>query len=483
MCPPAISVHCSTVTDANTTLVPVILSGGSGTRLWPASRLTQPKQLLPLVSDRSMLLETIDRVAAMGHTIDPIIVTNKGHVDIIERELTSSGYADATLILEPIGRNTAPAVAVAALEAMKHGDPLILVLPSDHTISDEKAFHEAIAHGATAAAAGYLVTFGITPRHPETGYGYIRVGDPISSAVDRVLEFKEKPDSRTAEAYLASGEYLWNSGMFLMRASRYLEELKRHAPDIASASLLAFTRGEQTGRRILLDSEAFAACRSDSIDYAVMEPTSRAAVVQTDPGWNDVGSWKSLLEIADKDSDGNVLLGDTIAINTSGAYVRSTSRLVATVGIKDLIVVETVDAVLVTNTESAQDVKAVVDKLLEDKRPELVSNAETAPRPWGQVRRIESDNEFRVTRLSLDRESETPLKSHGDRAETWIVVGGVASVASGEETRTVRRGESVVIPPGVPHRLKNIGDDVLEVIAVDVFTEGPGPDGRTEREE
>jgi len=361
------------VTDSNTTFIPVVLSGGSGTRLWPASRLTRPKQLLPLVEDRSMLRATIDRAAGLGDTRDPIIVTNKDHADAITRELDSSGYAETTLILEPVGRNTAPAVAVAAMEVLKNGDALMLILPADHTIADEEAFRTAVDNAKDAAHSGYLVTFGISPSRAETGYGYIRVGTPITSAVSRVAEFKEKPDADTAQSYLDSGTYLWNSGMFLFKASRYLEELEEHAPDIAASAALAFAKAEAADGRVLLDPVAFSACRAESIDYAVMEPTSTAAVVPTDPGWNDVGSWSSLFEIGDKDDNNNVLVGDVVSVDTSGTYARSSGRLIATVGVDDLIIVETPDAVLVAHKDSAQDVKAIVDKLKDDGRRELES--------------------------------------------------------------------------------------------------------------
>ena len=373
MPPPTDSIHSHTVTDSDTKIVPVVLSGGSGTRLWPASRLAQPKQLLPLVEDRSMLRATIDRVAAVGDTRDPIIVTNRDHADAITREMVASGYSNATLILEPVGRNTAPAVAVAAMEVLKHGDAPMLILPADHTIADEDAFRTAVDAAKDAAEAGYLVTFGISPSRAETGYGYIKVGAPITDSVNEVVEFKEKPDAETAGLYLVSGDYLWNSGMFLLKASRYLEELEEHAPDIAASAATASARANEVDGRVVLDPEAFSTCRADSIDYAVMEQTSMAAVVPTDPGWNDVGSWASLFDIADKDGDNNVLIGDVISVGTSGTYARSNGRLIATVGIEDLIIVETPDAVLVAHRDSAQDVKSIVDKLRDDRRHELVN--------------------------------------------------------------------------------------------------------------
>ncbi len=321
-----------------------------------------------------MLRATIDRVAAVGDTLDPIIVTNRDHAEAITREMVASGYSNATLILEPVGRNTAPAVAVAAMEVLKHGDALMLILPADHTIADEDAFRTAVDAAKDAAESGYLVTFGISPSRAETGYGYIRVGAPITDSVNGVVEFKEKPDAETASLYLDSGDYLWNSGMFLLKASRYLEELEEHAPDIAASAATASARANEANGRVVLDPEAFSTCRADSIDYAVMEQTSMAAVVPTDPGWNDVGSWASLFDIADKDGDSNVLIGDVISVDTSGTYARSSGRLIATVGIEDLIIVETPDAVLVAHRDSAQDVKSIVDKLRDDRRHELESD-------------------------------------------------------------------------------------------------------------
>ncbi len=428
-----------------------------------------PKQLLPLVGERSMMRATIDRVAAIGTTASPIIVTNKDHADAITREMVASGYPDARLILEPVGRNTAPAVAVAALEVTKDGDPLMLILPADHTIGDEQVFHDAINSAAEAAEAGYLVTFGITPTRPETGYGYIRVGTSITPSVNRVVEFKEKPDEQTASRYLESNEYLWNSGMFLVKASRYLEELEQHAPDIAAYAAAALNAAQVKGNQIILDAEAFTDGRSDSIDYAVMEKTSMAAVVPTDPDWNDVGSWASLWDISDKDSLRNVITGDVIAVDTSGTYVRSENRLVATVGVEDLVIVDTTDAVLVARRESAQDVKAVVEILKQAGRPELESDG-TALRPWGRFQTVDSGPGFRVLHLWLDPGGKTSLKTHSHRSEHWLVVKGVARITTGETTRLVPSKEAVYIPVGEIHRLENPGDDILEVIEVDIGT-------------
>ncbi|MEN8041304.1 MAG: mannose-1-phosphate guanylyltransferase/mannose-6-phosphate isomerase, partial [Actinomycetota bacterium] len=301
------------------------------------------------------------------------------------------------------------------------------------------------------------------------GYGYIRAGAEISANVKKVAEFKEKPDAETAESYVASGEYLWNSGMFLIRASTYLKELESHAPDIAAASAAAIHDATIDGNRVHLQEEAFTACRSESIDFAVMEPTSMAAVVPTDPDWNDVGSWASLWDIADKDGEGNVLQGDIAAVDTSGSYVRGTDRLIAAVGITDTVIVDTPDAVLVAHKDAAQDVKAIVDRLQSENRPELVSDG-TVHRPWGHFRIIDSGPGYRVLHLWLDPGGKTSVKEHRHRSEHWLVIAGVARITTGDVCRLVPTKESVYIPPGEIHRLENPGEDVLEVIEVDIGT-------------
>ncbi|NHZ70975.1 MAG: mannose-1-phosphate guanylyltransferase/mannose-6-phosphate isomerase [Proteobacteria bacterium] len=451
------------------TVVPVVLSGGMGTRLWPASRRLQPKQLLPLVDDRSMIQATIDRVhGVMTKGVDPIIVTNVDHADAIQRELIRAGYRETRLILEPVGRNTAPAVAVAALEVVARGaDDLMLVLPADHTITDESAFADALDAAAEVAAVGYLVTFGITPSAPETGYGYLRSGEAITDSASRLAEFKEKPDLETATSYLASGDYLWNSGMFMFKASRYLEELEKHAPDISASSREAFESATRDGLKISLGEDAFAGCRAESIDYAVMEHTSRAAVVPTDPGWNDVGSWSSLWEIADHSPAGNVISGDVTTVNVTNSYVRGSNRLVAAVGVDNTIIVDTPDALLVASMDAAQDVNAIVEQLKEASRPEYETDG-TVHRPWGSFRTIDKGPGYRVLHLWLDPGGKTSMKRHEHRSEHWLVVRGVARITTDEATRLVPTRESVYIPPGEVHRLENPGDEVLEVIEVDV---------------
>jgi mannose-1-phosphate guanylyltransferase/mannose-6-phosphate isomerase len=331
-----------------------------------------PKQLLALVGNRSLIRATVDRINAMSPGVAPIIVTNADHAVAIEQDLLDAGNDGPVLILEPVGRNTAPAVAVAAHEILAtSGDTLMIVLPSDHTIVDEPEFANAIQHGARVAREGYLVTFGITPSRAETGYGYIKVGNALSDDAALVSAFKEKPDEATAKAYVASGDYLWNSGMYLFLASRYLDELRLHAPDIAASAEKAYAASTREGASIIPDADEFSACRSDSIDYAVMEPTSSAAVVPTDPGWNDVGSWASLWEISDKDDATNVILGNVEVMDVTGSYIRGDSRLISVIGLDDVVIVDTPDALLVTTRDRAQDVKSIVDRLQAESRPEL----------------------------------------------------------------------------------------------------------------
>lgn len=412
-----------------------------------------------------MMQATIDRASGLGSHARPIIVTNADHAEAISRDLARTSYRDALVILEPVGRNTAPAVAVAAHEALTNGDPLMLVLPADHTIRDEEAFRESIEFAAEVAVEGYLVTFGITPSRPETGYGYIKVGSEITETVRRVSEFREKPDFETASMYVDSGDYLWNSGMFLMRASTYLDELEAHAPDIAAASAAAYAGATLDRNRLTLDSDAFAACRSESIDYAVMEPTSMAAVVPTDPGWNDVGSWASLWDIADKDDEGNVLIGDVVSVGTTNSYIRSDNRLVATVGLDSMIVVDTPDAVLIAHIGSVQDVKVIVDALTAQHRSE-VERPTSIRRPWGRLDFLESGEHHQVVRLRLDPGAQTSQRQDHHTTVHWHVVAGTARITAGESSRLVPTGESVYIEPGETHQLENAGSETLEVIEV-----------------
>lgn len=362
--------------DHSVPIIPVVLSGGIGSRLWPASRRSRPKQLLALVGEQSMIAETLHRAAHVGDGSTPIVVTNEAHADLISADLDTAGIT-ARMLLEPVGRNTAPAVAAAALVASSDGtDPLLLVLPSDHIIGDIDAFAAAVRSGASAAAGGALVTFGITPSSPETGYGYIKAGESIAPGVLAADEFREKPDAATAERYLESGHYLWNSGMFLFKASSYLSQLEAFDSTTADAVRDAVDRSIRGENGLTLEPEAFGAIKGDSVDYAVMEKTDHAAVVPCDIGWSDVGSWASLWEASAKDDTGNVTHGDVMTQDVSDSYIRSERRLVAVVGVDDVVVVETADAVLVVSRDAAQSVKHIVDRLEANNRPELDTDRE-----------------------------------------------------------------------------------------------------------
>jgi mannose-1-phosphate guanylyltransferase/mannose-1-phosphate guanylyltransferase/mannose-6-phosphate isomerase len=356
--------------SAAPTIVPVVLSGGSGTRLWPVSRRLYPKQFAPLVADRTMFQETVARLDGLGGIAEPLVVCNEDHGELAASQLAEIGVAAAHIVMEPQGRNTAPAAAVAALVAAESGgDPLLLILPADHVIEDVAAFHRGVTSGVPLASGGHLVTFGVVPDRPHTGYGYIQRGADLDGAFV-VRRFVEKPDAATAADYLASGEYSWNSGMFLFRASRYLEELGHHAPGILAGATQSLEDAARVPPGLLLDEAAFAATPADSIDYAVMEHTERAAVVPLDAGWNDVGAWPALWEIADHDQSGNAIAGDVMLVDTTGSYVRAEHRLVSVVGLEDVVVVETADAVLIAARHRAQDVKAIVERLRDAGRPE-----------------------------------------------------------------------------------------------------------------
>ena len=443
-------------------ILPIILSGGSGTRLWPLSRETYPKQFLPLVGKDSMLQSTWLRVAPLAAQ-GPIVVANAEHRFIAAEQLQQVGTSASAILLEPVGRNTAPAIAVAALEAAGHGqDPLLLVLPSDHVIADEQAFRAAVAVAAEAAEAGQLVTFGITPTRPETGYGYIKAG--AGENARPVERFVEKPDLSTAEGYVASGDYFWNSGMFLFKASRYLQELAKHAPAIAEAAQQAWQNSRRDIDFIRLDSEAFAASPSDSIDYAVMEKTDAAAVVPLDAGWNDVGSWSALHDVSAKDADGNAHHGDVIAIDCRDTYAYG-DRLIAMIGLEDVVVVETVDAVLVGKRERMQEVKDVVAQIKREQRSEATWHRKVY-RPWGAYDSIDNGDRHQVKRITVKPGGTLSLQMHHHRAEHWIVVSGTAEVTRGDEVLLLTENQSTYIPLGVTHRLRNPGKLPLELIEV-----------------
>lgn len=443
-------------------ILPVILSGGSGTRLWPLSRESYPKQFLPLVGDATMLQATWNRVAAIAGK-SPIVVANQEHRFMAAEQLRECNVTPQALILEPIGRNTAPAIAIAALQALASGeDALLLVLPSDHVVRDDAAFHAAVGQAAIAADAGKLVTFGIVPTAPETGYGYIKA--QAGTGVRGVDRFVEKPDLATAEQYVASGEYYWNSGMFLFKASRYLRELEALQPAILAACRTALEKASRDSDFIRLDADAFAASPSNSIDYAVMEKTADAAVVPLDAGWNDVGSWSALWEVSDKDADGNAWHGDVIALDCSNSYAYG-NRLIAMVGLDDVVVVETDDAVFVGHKDRVQDVKEIVGRIKRDGRSEAAAHRKVY-RPWGAYDSIDNGARFQVKRITVKPGATLSLQMHHHRAEHWIVVSGTAEVTRGEEMILLTENQSTYIPLGVTHRLKNPGKLPLELIEV-----------------
>ncbi|AJQ86442.1 mannose-1-phosphate guanylyltransferase/mannose-6-phosphate isomerase [Xanthomonas oryzae pv. oryzicola] len=443
-------------------VLPIILSGGSGTRLWPLSRESYPKQFLPLVGDKSMLQSTWLRAAPVAAHA-PIVVANEEHRFMAAEQLQQLGVKPSAILLEPKGRNTAPAIAVAALEATRDGaDPLLLVMPSDHVIQNEAAFQAAVTTAAAAAEQGKLVTFGIKPTAPETGYGYIKAG--AGNGVSAVERFVEKPDLATAQNYLASGEYYWNSGMFLFRASRYLEELRKFHPAIADACRKAWENGKRDADFTRLDKDAFAASPSDSIDYAVMEKTTDAVVVPLDAGWNDVGSWSSLLDVSKQDAQGNAHHGDVIQLDCQNTYAYG-SRLIAMVGLEDVVVVETPDAVLVGHRDRIQEVKNVVSQIKTAGRSEATWHRKVY-RPWGAYDSIDMGQRHQVKRITVKPGAVLSLQMHHHRAEHWIVVSGTAEVTRGEEVLLLTENQSTYIPLGVTHRLRNPGKLPLELIEV-----------------
>jgi mannose-1-phosphate guanylyltransferase/mannose-6-phosphate isomerase len=467
-------------------LQPVILSGGSGTRLWPLSRETFPKQFLPLIGELTMLQETARRLdgldaehprGAIG-LVDPVVVCNEAHRFLVAEQFRAIGRACAQIIMEPIGRNTAPALTLAALAATEDGkDPVLLVMPADHTIRDEAGFRDSVADAFALATQGVVVTFGIVPNKPEVGYGYIRQGDPyvsqgVAGAAFRLRQFVEKPDAETAAGYVASGGYLWNSGIFVLKASLWLRLIERFRPDIASAVARAYSEGERDGHFMKLDEEAFAACPSDSIDYAVMERLTGddadlpdTVVLPLEVGWSDVGAWSSLWEVRDQDAAGNVLDGDAFVHDASQNLVLAGSRMVAAVGVDDLIVVETPDAVLVTRKDRAQDVKAVTQYLKHEARNEF-RHHQRVHRPWGTFESIGQGSRYQVKRLVVKPGERLSLQMHHHRAEHWVVVSGTARVTRDDETFLLTENQSTYLPVGSTHRLENPGTIPLEIIEV-----------------
>jgi mannose-1-phosphate guanylyltransferase/mannose-6-phosphate isomerase len=443
-------------------LTPVILSGGSGTRLWPLSREMYPKQFLPLVGEKTMLQATWLRVAPLAGT-GPIVVANEEQRFVAAEQLALVGGHAAAILLEPAGRNTAPAIAVAALEATRDGgDALLLVLPSDHVIRDEAAFRQAVVAATAAAEAGKLVTFGIVPTQPETGYGYIKAA--AGKGVRAVERFVEKPDPATAERYVASGEYFWNSGMFLFKASRYLQELEQYQPAMLEACRQAWQKAKRDPDFVRLDKAAFEASPSDSIDYAVMEKTRDAAVLPLDAGWSDVGSWSALRAVSPKDEAGNAHHGQVIAIDCHDTYAYG-DKLIAMIGLDDVVVVETPDAVLVAKGERTQEVKDVVARVKAAGLPQATWHRKVY-RPWGAYDSIDNGERFQVKRITVKPGGTLSLQMHHHRAEHWIVVSGTAEVTRGDEVLLLTENQSTYIPLGVTHRLRNPGKLPLELIEV-----------------
>ena len=451
-------------------LVPVILAGGSGTRLWPLSRSLYPKQLLPLTNEHTLLQNTVARLAGLARVTSPLVICNAEHRFMVAEQLRAADE-EGVIIIEPAGRNTAPAVAVAALEALsRHDDPVLLVLPADHLIDDQEEFRRVLNGGLACAEQGGLITFGITPDRPETGYGYICKGEMVgggAAAVEafRVARFVEKPDAATARGYLAAGGYYWNSGMFMFKAARFLAELEKFAPE-----MLACCREAHAGKTLDLDftrlaEEPFRRCPADSIDYAVMEKTDAACVIPLACGWSDIGSWAALWERGKRDEDGNVFKGQVVAKDVKDCYIHATSRLVAAVGLTDHVVVETADAVLVAAKDRVQDVKAVVDLLKAEKRGEAVLHRRVF-RPWGSYECIDSAERFQVKRIVVNPGARLSLQAHHHRAEHWIVVKGTARVTNGEQEIVLTENQSTYIPIGATHRLANPGLIPLELIEV-----------------
>ena len=449
---------------------PVILSGGSGTRLWPRSRSSYPKQFLKLISDRSLLQDTAQRVSDRALFAPPMMVCNEDHRFIVAEQLRAADITPSHIVLEPAARNTAPAIAAAATLLVSGApDALMLVLPSDHAISDTRAFLGAVETAARAAESGRLVTFGIRPERPETGYGYILGGEPLDACEGclSVGRFVEKPDAATAAQYVSSGEYYWNSGMFLFSAAAFLEECGRLEPDIRRAAEAAVAGAETDLDFLRLAGEPFLDSPSRSVDYAVMERTGLAAVVPADIGWSDVGSWDSLWQIGAKDGDGNVLQGDVLTVETANSLVTSSDDgpLVAVMGAENLAVIATGDAVLVLPLDRAQDVKTLTDRLAGSDRPELLGSRRVY-RPWGYYQSLHDGERFQVKRITVNPGARISLQRHHHRAEHWVVVNGVAEVTKDDEVFVLHENESVYLPPLSVHRLANPGKVPLNLIEV-----------------
>lgn len=446
--------------------IPVIMAGGSGSRLWPLSRSMFPKQFLVLndKNNLTMLQSTIERIDGMS-TLEPIIITNEQHRFIVAEQLREYDIK-SRIILEPAGRNTAPAIALAAFEAVKYGeDPILLILAADHVVLDKEAFQQSIKHALVQAELGYLVTFGIVPTSPETGYGYIHRGREIDKNAYKVEQFVEKPSLEIAEKYIASGDYYWNSGCFMFKASSYLNELKQFSPEIYDICEKATKKMLKDIDFIRVDENEFLKCPDDSVDYAVMEKTDKGIVVPMDAGWSDVGSWSALWDVSDKDQNQNSYRGDVIMKNTSNCYIYASNKLVAAVGLDNIVIVDTKDAVLVADKSRVQEVKQVVEQLKGEGRREYQEHREVY-RPWGRSDAIGRGPRYIVNRVTIKPGKSEELQVHYHRAEHWIVVSGTAKVTKDNEVRLITENQSIYIPVGVPHRVENPGKIQLELIEV-----------------
>lgn len=450
--------------------IPVILSGGSGSRLWPLSRALRPKQFLGVTDEKTLFQLTIARLTGLVDPLAPIVVANDDHRFLVAEQCKAMGVTPKALLLEPVARNTAPAIAAASLVARAGGeDPILLVLPSDHIFKDAQAFQNAVGVGLQAAATGAMVTFGIVPISPETGYGYVRAAvlspSAAPGAVRQVAAFVEKPDAERAQQYVASGDYYWNSGMFMFRASTYLAELKRHNDTMFSAVESAVINAKSDLDFVRLNQEAFARSPSDSIDYAVMEKTDKAVVVPLDAGWSDVGAWSAVWQVLPQDAQGNATRGDVLLESARNCYVHADYRLVSLLGVQDVVVIETSDAVLVAHKDHAQDVKKLVDRLKDQHRPEVDHHREVF-RPWGAYDSIDRGLRYQVKRITVKPGAKLSLQMHHHRAEHWVVVSGTAKVMLGEKELLLSENQSVYIPVGEKHSLENPGKVNLELIEV-----------------
>ncbi|MFW8592260.1 mannose-1-phosphate guanylyltransferase/mannose-6-phosphate isomerase [Glaciecola sp. 2405UD65-10] len=445
---------------------PVILAGGTGSRLWPKSRAALPKQFLSLTSENTMLQDTILRLPSETCSA-PMLICNEDHRFLAAEQLRAASIEHSGIVLEPVGRNTAPAIAIAAMLAMQNGDdPLLLVLAADHLIGDHTAFAHAISQAEKLASTGKLVTFGIVPTEAHTGYGYIKSGAELENGGFAVAEFVEKPDLATAQTYLDGKQHFWNSGMFMFKASVYLNEIKQHNPDIFAACEASIANTETDLDFLRINKEAFEACPDDSIDYAVMEKTQSACMVPLDANWNDVGSWSSLWETNEnKDANGNACIGDVMLEGVNNSYVNAEERLISVIGLDDVVVVETKDAVLVANRNKVQDIKAIVNKLKAEHRSEFEFHREVF-RPWGSYDSIDNGERYQVKRITVKPGEKLSVQMHHHRAEHWIVVSGTANVTIGEETQMLTENQSVYIPIGAVHALENPGKIQLELIEV-----------------